>query len=122
MYTPVTPAAVSLCAALLLPQAVGLGLNYIKLGGLNGAERMTKYNRLISIEEELAHQGILGGFFAVISHPLFKWTEKKKARQSKIKRRKTPGLENTHLSLCVSNERKLKIYTNVYLCVCEGEE
>uniref|UniRef100_A0A3Q0T561 phosphopyruvate hydratase n=1 Tax=Amphilophus citrinellus TaxID=61819 RepID=A0A3Q0T561_AMPCI len=40
--------------------AVGLGLDYVKLGGLSGAERMTKYNRLISIEEELAQQGILG--------------------------------------------------------------
>ncbi|XP_027141593.1 enolase 4 isoform X2 [Larimichthys crocea] len=39
--------------------AVGLGLDYVKLGGLSGAERMTKYNRLISIEEELAEQGIL---------------------------------------------------------------
>ncbi|XP_037639302.1 enolase 4 isoform X4 [Sebastes umbrosus] len=39
--------------------AVGLGLDYVKLGGLSGAERMTKYNRLISIEEELAQQGIL---------------------------------------------------------------
>ncbi|XP_024862873.1 enolase 4 [Kryptolebias marmoratus] len=39
--------------------AVGLGLQYVKLGGLSGAERMTKYNRLISIEEELAQQGIL---------------------------------------------------------------
>lgn len=56
------PASVSLCAALLPPQAVGLGLSYIKLGGLSGAERMTKYNRLISIEEELARQGMLGGF------------------------------------------------------------
>uniref|UniRef100_A0A3P9BAS5 phosphopyruvate hydratase n=1 Tax=Maylandia zebra TaxID=106582 RepID=A0A3P9BAS5_9CICH len=43
--------------------AVGLGLHYVKLGGLSGAERMTKYNRLISIEEELAQQGILGRFF-----------------------------------------------------------
>ncbi|XP_023819464.1 enolase 4 isoform X2 [Oryzias latipes] len=41
------------------PQAVGLGLDYIKLGGLHGAERMTKYNRLISLEEELAQRGIL---------------------------------------------------------------
>ncbi|XP_035461193.2 enolase 4 isoform X3 [Scophthalmus maximus] len=39
--------------------AVGLGLDYVKLGGLSGAERMTKYNRLISIEEELVQQGIL---------------------------------------------------------------
>lgn len=45
------------------PQAVGLGLRYVKLGGLSGAERMTKYNRLISIEEELAQQGILGRIF-----------------------------------------------------------
>ncbi|CAK6978423.1 enolase 4 [Scomber scombrus] len=39
--------------------AVGLGLDYIKLGGLSGAERMTKYNQLICIEEELARQGML---------------------------------------------------------------
>ncbi|KAK2832676.1 hypothetical protein Q5P01_016565 [Channa striata] len=39
--------------------AVGLGLNYVKLGGLSGAERMAKYNRLISIEEDLAQEGIL---------------------------------------------------------------
>ncbi|XP_019945922.2 enolase 4 [Paralichthys olivaceus] len=39
--------------------AVGLGLDYVKLGGLSGAERMTKYNRLGCIEEELAQQGIL---------------------------------------------------------------
>uniref|UniRef100_A0A3P8RYF0 Enolase 4 n=1 Tax=Amphiprion percula TaxID=161767 RepID=A0A3P8RYF0_AMPPE len=54
------------CAAallLLLPQAVGLGLDYVILGGLSGAQRMLKYNRLISIEEELAQQGILGRFF-----------------------------------------------------------
>ncbi|XP_072247688.1 enolase 4 [Leuresthes tenuis] len=38
---------------------VGLSLDYVKLGGLCGAERTTKYNRLISIEEELAQQGIL---------------------------------------------------------------
>ncbi|KAK5881877.1 hypothetical protein CesoFtcFv8_020518 [Champsocephalus esox] len=39
--------------------AVGLGLDFVKLGGLSGAERMTKYNRLICIEEELSQQGIL---------------------------------------------------------------
>ncbi|XP_062257457.1 enolase 4 [Platichthys flesus] len=38
--------------------AVGLGLDYVKLGGLSGAERMTKYNRLVCIEEELDQQGI----------------------------------------------------------------
>ncbi|KAM4614959.1 enolase 4 [Polymixia lowei] len=42
--------------------AVGLGMSYFKLGGLSGGERLTKYNRLISIEEELAQQGILGSF------------------------------------------------------------
>uniref|UniRef100_A0A3B5AL77 phosphopyruvate hydratase n=1 Tax=Stegastes partitus TaxID=144197 RepID=A0A3B5AL77_9TELE len=40
--------------------AVGLGLDYVILGGLSGAQRMLKYNRLISIEEELAQQGMLG--------------------------------------------------------------
>uniref|UniRef100_A0A3P9Q0I8 Enolase 4 n=1 Tax=Poecilia reticulata TaxID=8081 RepID=A0A3P9Q0I8_POERE len=40
--------------------AVGLGLDYVKLGGLGGAETMAKYNRLIAIEEELAQQGLLG--------------------------------------------------------------
>ncbi|XP_051937043.1 enolase 4 [Hippocampus zosterae] len=39
--------------------AVGLGLDYVKLGGLTSAETMTKYNRLLSIEEELSQQGIL---------------------------------------------------------------
>ncbi|XP_077351933.1 enolase 4 isoform X2 [Festucalex cinctus] len=46
--------------------AVGLGLDYIKLGGLTSAERMTKYNRLGSIEEELSQQGILGMFLLVL--------------------------------------------------------
>ncbi|XP_029963276.1 enolase 4 [Salarias fasciatus] len=38
---------------------VGLGLDYVSLGGLSGAERICKYNRLMAIEEELAEQGIL---------------------------------------------------------------
>uniref|UniRef100_A0A3B3TWG8 Enolase 4 n=1 Tax=Poecilia latipinna TaxID=48699 RepID=A0A3B3TWG8_9TELE len=46
--------------------AVGLGLDYVKLGGLGGAETMAKYNRLISIEEELAQQGLLGRCFSVL--------------------------------------------------------
>ncbi|KAL7383861.1 hypothetical protein ABVT39_019368, partial [Epinephelus coioides] len=53
--------------------AVGLDLDYIQLGGLSGAERMTKYNRLISIEEELAQQGIL---VSKERHPLRLFTEK----------------------------------------------
>ncbi|CAL8255620.1 unnamed protein product [Lota lota] len=39
--------------------AVGLGVAYVRLGGLQGGQRLTKYNRLIAIEEELAQQGIL---------------------------------------------------------------
>uniref|UniRef100_A0A668AMN4 Enolase 4 n=1 Tax=Myripristis murdjan TaxID=586833 RepID=A0A668AMN4_9TELE len=56
---------------------VGLGLSYVKLGGLSGGERLTKYNRLISIEEELAQQGILGMFFFSLTPPLsfFSWVE-----------------------------------------------
>lgn len=50
---------------------MGLGLDYVKLGGLSGAERMTKYNRLISIEEELAEQGILGRLFLYSSLVFF---------------------------------------------------
>ncbi|NXW46691.1 ENO4 Enolase, partial [Nyctiprogne leucopyga] len=34
--------------------AVGLGARFIKLGGLSRGERVTKYNRLLAIEEELA--------------------------------------------------------------------
>ncbi|KPP79440.1 enolase-like protein ENO4-like [Scleropages formosus] len=40
-------------------QLEGLGVNFVKLGGLNHGERLTKYNRLISIEEELSQRGIL---------------------------------------------------------------
>ncbi|XP_078129341.1 enolase 4 [Sander vitreus] len=53
--------------------AVGLGLDYIKLGGLRSAETMTKFNRLISIEEELAQQGIL---VSEEKHPPPLFTEK----------------------------------------------
>ncbi|XP_030643304.1 enolase 4 [Chanos chanos] len=48
------------CDDSLSDMAVGLGVTYLKLGGLSGGERATKYNRLICIEEELAQQGILG--------------------------------------------------------------
>uniref|UniRef100_A0A673IME6 Enolase 4 n=1 Tax=Sinocyclocheilus rhinocerous TaxID=307959 RepID=A0A673IME6_9TELE len=40
--------------------AVGSGVSFLKLGGLRGRERMDKYNRLMAIEEELEHEGILG--------------------------------------------------------------
>ncbi|KAM4730182.1 enolase 4 [Anableps anableps] len=46
--------------------AVGLGLDYVKLGGLSGAETMAKYSRLISIEEELAQQGLLVCKYAML--------------------------------------------------------
>ncbi|XP_018580501.1 enolase 4 isoform X1 [Scleropages formosus] len=48
------------CCDTLSDLAVGLGVNFVKLGGLNHGERLTKYNRLISIEEELSQRGILG--------------------------------------------------------------
>ncbi|XP_074089670.1 enolase 4 isoform X2 [Macrotis lagotis] len=38
--------------------AVGLGVRFLKLGGLSRGERMTKYNRLFTIEEELVQKGI----------------------------------------------------------------
>uniref|UniRef100_A0A8C8SDM8 Enolase 4 n=1 Tax=Pelusios castaneus TaxID=367368 RepID=A0A8C8SDM8_9SAUR len=43
----------------LVDMAVGLGAKFIKLGGLSRGERVTKYNRLLAIEEELANNGIL---------------------------------------------------------------
>uniref|UniRef100_A0A3Q2PGM1 phosphopyruvate hydratase n=1 Tax=Fundulus heteroclitus TaxID=8078 RepID=A0A3Q2PGM1_FUNHE len=46
--------------------AVGLGFDYVKFGGLSGGETMAKYNRLISIEEELAQQGLLGDKYFII--------------------------------------------------------
>ncbi|KAJ7325238.1 hypothetical protein JRQ81_018258 [Phrynocephalus forsythii] len=39
--------------------AVGLGSRFIKLGGLLRGERVTKYNRLLAIEEELGKNGKL---------------------------------------------------------------
>nr|XP_020843828.1 enolase 4 isoform X2 [Phascolarctos cinereus] len=39
--------------------AVGLGVRFLKLGGLSRGERMTKYNRLFAIEEELVQSGTL---------------------------------------------------------------
>ncbi|NWI55197.1 ENO4 Enolase, partial [Calyptomena viridis] len=38
----------------LVDLAVGVGARFIKLGGLSRGERVTKYNRLLAIEEELA--------------------------------------------------------------------
>uniref|UniRef100_A0A8D3B241 Enolase 4 n=1 Tax=Scophthalmus maximus TaxID=52904 RepID=A0A8D3B241_SCOMX len=89
-HSCVTSVSVSHAAA-LLPQAVGLGLDYVKLGGLSGAERMTKYNRLISIEEELVQQGILGGFFpsflcSSLNFSFSSWTEEKGTRQRERER------------------------------------
>ncbi|XP_069468018.1 enolase 4 isoform X2 [Ambystoma mexicanum] len=44
----------------LVDLAVGLGASFIKLGGLFRGERASKYNRLVTIEEELARSGTLG--------------------------------------------------------------
>ncbi|GAA6067808.1 enolase 4-like isoform X3 [Tachysurus ichikawai] len=44
----------------MIDVAVGLGVSFIKLGGLTGGGRMNKYNRLHRIEQELEEQGILG--------------------------------------------------------------
>ncbi|XP_041517135.1 enolase 4 isoform X2 [Microtus oregoni] len=44
----------------LVDLAVGLGARFIKLGGLSRGERVTKYNRLLAIEEELIQSGTLG--------------------------------------------------------------
>ncbi|NWH21120.1 ENO4 Enolase, partial [Grus americana] len=55
--------------------AVGLGARFIKLGGLSRGERVTKYNRLLAIEEELAKNRTLREAnlefiaFAEESHP-----------------------------------------------------
>ncbi|XP_006831555.1 PREDICTED: enolase-like protein ENO4 [Chrysochloris asiatica] len=43
----------------LVDLAVGLGVRFVKLGGLSRGERVTKYNRLFTIEEELVQNGTL---------------------------------------------------------------
>ncbi|XP_010137213.1 PREDICTED: enolase-like protein ENO4, partial [Buceros rhinoceros silvestris] len=43
----------------LVDLAVGLGARFVKLGGLSRGERVTKYNRLLAIEEELAENRTL---------------------------------------------------------------
>ncbi|XP_067321910.1 enolase 4 isoform X2 [Anolis sagrei] len=43
----------------LVDLAVGLGTKFIKLGGLSRGERVTKYNRLLAVEEELSKNGRL---------------------------------------------------------------
>ncbi|KAK2507855.1 hypothetical protein MC885_002461 [Smutsia gigantea] len=44
----------------LVDLAIGLGVQFIKLGGLSRGERVTKYNRLFTVEEELIQSGTLG--------------------------------------------------------------
>ncbi|KAM7073927.1 enolase 4 isoform 3-T3 [Molossus nigricans] len=44
----------------LVDLAVGLGVRFIKLGGLSRGERVTKYNRVFTVEEELVQHGTLG--------------------------------------------------------------
>ncbi|XP_006142272.1 enolase 4 [Tupaia chinensis] len=48
------------CDDSLVDLAVGLGVRFIKLGGLSRGERVAKYNRLLTIEEELVQSGTLG--------------------------------------------------------------
>ncbi|XP_073537368.1 enolase 4 [Phyllobates terribilis] len=40
--------------------AMGLGVRFLKLGGLLRGERTAKYNRLLAIEEDLTHSSTLG--------------------------------------------------------------
>ncbi|CAL9688276.1 unnamed protein product [Knipowitschia caucasica] len=47
------------CDSALPDLAVGLGLDFLKLGGLSGEERTSRYNRLMRIEEELEQEGRL---------------------------------------------------------------
>ncbi|XP_010857584.1 PREDICTED: enolase-like protein ENO4 isoform X3 [Bison bison bison] len=56
----------------LVDLAVGLGVRFIKLGGLSRGERVTKYNRLFTIEEELGQNGTLG---FNEEHTFFSWNE-----------------------------------------------
>ncbi|KAM4852010.1 enolase 4 isoform 3-T3 [Thomomys bottae] len=44
----------------LVDLAVGLGVRFVKLGGPSRGERVTKYNRLLNIEEELVQNGTWG--------------------------------------------------------------
>ncbi|XP_066096581.1 enolase 4 isoform X2 [Saccopteryx bilineata] len=44
----------------LVDLAVGLGVRFIKLGGLSRGERVTKYNRVFAIEDELVQNRALG--------------------------------------------------------------
>ncbi|XP_054975644.1 enolase 4 isoform X3 [Sorex araneus] len=48
------------CDDSLADLATGLGVRFVKLGGLSRGERVTKYNRLFAIEEELVQNGTLG--------------------------------------------------------------
>lgn len=97
---------------------MGLGLDYIKLGGLHGAERMTKYNRLISLEEELAQRGILGGFFFLSLPSFSSCPEKERADKARGREAGRWALESTHLSLRAAFERRLckKSYKCVFAC------
>lgn len=79
---------------------MGLSADYVKLGGLSGAERMNKYNRLISIEEELERQGLTGTC-------------------SILGPRSLPGRERGGQTK-TEGERRLSAHTALSLCVCES--
>ncbi|XP_036754887.2 enolase 4 isoform X1 [Manis pentadactyla] len=54
----------------LVDLAVGLGVQFIKLGGLSRGEHVTKYNRLFTVEEELIQSGTLGTCCLLLLLPL----------------------------------------------------
>nr|XP_005995799.1 PREDICTED: enolase-like protein ENO4 [Latimeria chalumnae] len=58
--TVIGTSGVEVCDDSIIDMAVGLEVCFVKLGGLSRGERVTKYNRLLAIEEELAQRGTLG--------------------------------------------------------------
>uniref|UniRef100_A0A8B9SLW0 Enolase 4 n=1 Tax=Anas platyrhynchos TaxID=8839 RepID=A0A8B9SLW0_ANAPL len=64
----------------LVDLAVGLGARFIKLGGLSRGERVTKYNRLLAIEEELAKNRTLRMSFFLTLFSAWEEAEEMKER------------------------------------------
>lgn len=98
---------------------MGLGLYYVKLGGLSGAERMTKYNRLISIEEELAQQGILGRFYILLPFLFFSRTRKRRPNKARERERGSNAWTGEHISpyLFLFWMQKESVCEQSYKCV-----
>ncbi|XP_028846018.1 enolase 4 [Denticeps clupeoides] len=57
------------CDDCVVDLAVGLGVRFVKVGGVMGGERLAKWNRLVCVEEESAQQGIQGS--RKLTLPLF---------------------------------------------------